>query len=184
METKNNNAALLIMDMQEMLIPNIPHQETLIKNNKLAIAHAHQLNIPVIYIIVGFRDSLAEIDMNNKSFQGVKQMNIPMEKWMTIAPQLAPQENETIVVKKRFSAFAGSDLELVLRAQNIRHLVLTGIVTSGVVLSTVTEASDKDFQITVLSDACQDRDETVHDFLMEKIFPRYADVKTVKTWIG
>lgn len=66
-----------------------------------------------------------------------------------------------IVTQKRGSAFAGSNLELILRSKGIRHLVLTGIATSGMVLSTLREA-DKDFQITVLADCCADGDEEVH----------------------
>ena len=47
-------------------------------------------------------------------------------------------------MKKRVSAFTGSDLQVVLSALEARHLVLTGLSTSGVVLSTTREASDKD----------------------------------------
>lgn len=49
-------------------------------------------------------------------------------------------------------------------------------------LSTLREAADKDFQISVLSDACADREEDVHAFLTTKIFPRQADVVTVAEW--
>jgi nicotinamidase-related amidase len=60
--------------------------------------------------------------------------------------------------------------------------VLTGISTSGVVLSTLREAADKDYQITVLSDCCADMDDEVHRVLTTKIFPRQADVLTVQEW--
>ena len=80
------------------------------------------------------------------------------------------------------SAFSGSDLEIVLRAQNIRHLVLAGIATSGVVLSTTREAADKDYELTILSDVCADTDEKVHSVLINKVFPRQATVITVEKW--
>jgi nicotinamidase-related amidase len=89
-----------------------------------------------------------------------------------------------VVSKYRISAFAGSNLEVILRAQQIDTLVVSGISTSGVVLSTVREAADKDYSIMVLSDACLDADSEVHRVLMEKVFPRQADVQTVDTWIG
>ena len=75
---------------------------------------------------------------------------------MVVHPAIAPQAGDITCVKRRVSAFTGSDLEVVLRAQDIRHLVLAGVATSGVVLSTVREAGDKDFRITVLSDCCAD----------------------------
>jgi nicotinamidase-related amidase len=59
---------------------------------------------------------------------------------------------------------------------------LTGIVTSGVVLSTLREAADKDYRITVLSDGCADRETEVHEFLINRIFPRQADVITIDEW--
>jgi nicotinamidase-related amidase len=86
------------------------------------------------------------------------------------------------VVKRRVSAFSGSDLDVVLRANAISTLVLAGIATSGVVLSTLREAADRDFGLVVLSDACADRDPEVHRVLLEKVFPRQADVLTVDAW--
>jgi nicotinamidase-related amidase len=61
-------------------------------------------------------------------------------------------------------------------------LILTGIATSGIVLSTIREAFDKDYQQTVLSDACADTEEEVHQFLVQKIFPKQADVRTIEDW--
>ena len=62
-------------------------------------------------------------------------------------------------------------------------MVLTGISTSGVVLSTLREAADKDYQLTVLADCCADGDEEVHHVLTTKVFPRQADVFTVDEWV-
>jgi nicotinamidase-related amidase len=89
---------------------------------------------------------------------------------------------EVVVTKKRVSAFAGSDLELVLRAHEVTDLVLAGIATSGVVLSTVREAADRDYAITVLADLCLDGDDEVHRVLTEKVFPRQADVINSSDW--
>ena len=96
---------------------------------------------------------------------------------------LAPEAQDIVVHKVRVSAFSGSDLEIILRAQDIDTLVLTGISTGGVVLSTVREAADKDFRIVVLADGCFDPDPEVHSVLTEKIFPRQTDVLTVDEWV-
>jgi len=71
---------------------------------------------------------------------------------------------------------------VLLCANGIRHLVLCGIATSGVVLSTLREAADKDYQVTVLSDLCADMDSEVHRVLLEKVFPRQAAVVTTAEW--
>ncbi len=87
-----------------------------------------------------------------------------------------------MVTKRRVSAFTGSDLEVVLRAAEVRHLVLCGIATSGVVLSTVREAADKDYRLTVLADLCADTDPEVHSLLIGKVFPRQARVISAAEW--
>lgn len=105
-----------------------------------------------------------------------------MDEFTKVHPDLAPQDGELTVLKRRLSAFSGSDLELVLRAFGIHHLVLAGVSTSGVVLSTLREATDKDYRLTVLVDCCADGDEEVHRVLTTKIFPRHADMLMVDEW--
>ncbi|CAF1551148.1 unnamed protein product [Adineta ricciae] len=178
------NAALLVMDMQAGILRNLPDATSLINNTVKAITTARDNKIPIIYVVVGFRSNMPEISNNNKAFTASKERfaNVDMNEFMKIETALAPQPNDITVVKRRFSAFTGSDLEVILRAKNIQQVVLTGISTSGVVLSTVREAADKDYQIAVLSDCCADTDDEVHRVLCTKIFPRQADVITVDEW--
>lgn len=186
MENNTQNTALLIMDMQDGILSRFPEASKLTGKVAQAIANARSKNIRVIYVIVGFRPGAPETTINNKSFSPERGNygNINMEEFMKVFAAIAPLANDIIVVKRRVSAFTGSDLEVVLRAQNIQHLVLSGIATSGVVLSTLREAADKDYQITVLADCCADRDEEVHRVLMTKVFPRQADVLSLEEWCG
>jgi len=183
MESNKNNTALLVMDMQTSILGMIPNKEfgsTVAKS----IVHARAKGIPVIYVVVGFRQGMPEVSPNNKGFSASKErmaaMN--MDDWMKIDASVVPLPGEVIVTKRRVSAFTGSDLEVVLRAKGIQHMVLTGIATSGVVLSTVREAADKDYHVTVLADCCADGDEEVHRVLTTKVFPRQADVLTLEEW--
>jgi nicotinamidase-related amidase len=184
MEQNTSNNTLLVLDMQAAILAMVPGNEALIKRTAKAIAHARKNNIPVIYITVGFRKGSPEINLNNKSFASIKERfaNIEMADFIKIHPDLLPLDDELVVVKRRVSAFTGSDLEVILRALNIRHLVISGVATSGAVLSTVRESADKDYRITVLSDCCGDGDEEVHRVLTTKVFPRQAEVITVKEW--
>jgi nicotinamidase-related amidase len=182
--TNTQNTALLVMDMQAGILGNFPDAAALISRVAGAIANARSKKIPVIYVTVGFRPGTPEISSNNKSFVASKARftNVDMDEFMKVAPGLAPLAEEITVIKRRISAFTGSDLEVVLRGQEIQHLVLTGISTSGVVLSTIREAADKDFRLTVLADGCADPDEEVHRVLTTKIFSRQADVFTIEEW--
>ena len=184
MEQNTQNTALLVMDMQAGTLANLPFTGGLINNVAKAIAAARSNKIPVIYVRVGFRPGAPEISTNNKSFMAAKQRFAAADAggFMKIHDELAPQEGEIIITKRRISAFTGSDLEVVLRAYNIKHIVLTGVATSGVVLSTTREAADKDYGITILADCCADADEEVHRVLTTKIFVRQADVMLVEQW--
>jgi nicotinamidase-related amidase len=97
---------------------------------------------------------------------------------------LSPQPGDVVLTKRRVSAFADSDLDVVLRAAGIEALVLAGTATSGWVLSTLRQAADLDFSLTVLSDGCIDDDDEVHRVLCEKVFPAQADVLTNDAWIN
>jgi nicotinamidase-related amidase len=92
---------------------------------------------------------------------------------------LAPEPGDIIVRKTRVGAFSTTDLDTQLRDRNITTLILAGITTSGVVLSTLRDAHDRDYRVVVLADASADFDSDVHDFLIEKIFPREAQVITI-----
>ncbi len=103
---------------------------------------------------------------------------------VNINPVFDIQYNDILVTKHRISAFSGSDLDMILRAGGFENIVISGISTSGVVLSTTREAADKDFKITILSDLCFDSDPEVHLILMNKIFPRQANIITSNDWFN
>ncbi len=173
------------MDVQNNIVKNVSGQEKLIENIKLAIKTARIASMKIIYVRVTFRPGFPEISENNKSFSIIKAnpnrfSDLALSE---ILPDITPEKNDIVVVKRRISAFTGSDLEVVLRGQQINHLVLCGISTSGVVLSTIREAADKDYKLTVLSDCCADNDEEVHNVLLTKIFPRQAEVISVRDWL-
>ncbi|HEY0299046.1 MAG TPA: isochorismatase family cysteine hydrolase [Arachidicoccus sp.] len=181
---QTTNTALLVMDMQSSIVAMLADSTSILSNVTKAIAKARGHGIPVIYVVVGFRQGQPEISSNNKGFAAAKERmaNADMNEWIKIHPGVAPQQNDIVITKRRVSAFTGSDLEVILRGQNIQHIVLTGIATSGVVLSTLREAADKDYSISVIADCCADTDEEVHRVLTTKVFPRQSDVITLEEW--
>lgn len=177
--------ALLVMDVQVGIVTRYAQTGDILTLISTAIAAARAASIPVIYVAVDFRPGYPEISPRNKTFSGIKQRQASLPSPLTameIHPAIAPQPADIVVTKRRVSAFSGSDLEVVLRAQDISHLVLCGIATSGVVLSTLREAADKDYQLTVLADCCVDNDEEVQRVLLSKVFPRQAEVVQSEDW--
>ena len=180
-----STTALLVMDVQQGIVSRYANDADYLPRLRRAIEAARFAGIRVIYVTVAFREGHPEISARNKSFSTAARTGsfLAGAASTTVPPSVAPVPGEAIVVKRRVSAFAGSDLDVVLRAGDIDTLVLTGIATSGVVLSTLRQAADLDYRLVVLADACLDGDPEVHRVLTEKVFPRQADVITVDQWV-
>lgn len=177
--------ALLVMDMQVGIVERLGDDGGgLVERVAGAIAAARGAGLPVIYVRVAFREGYPEISPRNRTFSPVAERAgfAEDDDAAQVHPGVAPDSRDVVVVKRRVSAFTGSDLEVVLRAAGVDSLVLTGIATSGVVLSTLREAADRDYDPTVLSDCCGDADPEVHRVLTEKVFPRQASVITAADW--
>ena len=179
-----HHTALLVMDMQKGILSACPQRAQLVDRVCEAIAIARKKALDIIFVRLAFRHGMPEISESNLIFAALKQRlaNVDLREFVQLHPQLDVQPGDTIVEKKRVSAFTGSDLEVMLRTLNVSHVVLSGYATSGVVLSTLREAADKDYRISVLSDGCADADPVVHETLVERIFPRQASVLSIADW--
>ena len=138
--------------------------------------------MPVIFVQVGFRPGLPEVSSRNKLLAPIQTSTQHQSLFQgsagMIHPVLGPEPNDILITKHRVSAFVGTDLGLLLRAKEIETLVLFGIATSGVVLSTLLEASDADYRLMVIEDCCADLDTELHAALLKRLFPKRAEVIT------
>ena len=173
--------ALLAMDCQAGIVSFYAKpQEEFIARASVVVRAARSAGMPVIHVQVGFRPGLPEVSARNKLFGGIKS-NPQHQSFFqgasgAIHPALGPEASDLVVTKHRVSAFAGTDLEMILRAKAIETLVLFGIATSGVVLSSLLEACDADFRPIVIDDLCADMDLELHQVLLTRLFPKRAEV--------
>jgi nicotinamidase-related amidase len=185
-----DNTALLVMDMQNGVVERITDGSgALLETVGQATIAARAAGVPVIYVRVAFRPGTPEISARNRTFSALARSGVmgtmgEADPTTQIHEALAPEPNDIVVTKRRVSAFAGSDLDVVLSSLDVRSLVLTGIATSGVVLSTLRQAADLDFDLSVLRDGCADGDPEVHRVLLDKVFPRQAAVLHAAEWIA
>lgn len=178
--------ALLVMDYQVAAVEGSGGKDRpVVLAAVSAIEAARRADIPVIFVRVAFRASYRDLSKRNRILSGAVSQwgNVFIESEATsqLHPALGVTEDDLVVTKRRVGAFA-SDLTSVLSGLRVSRLVLAGLGTSGAVLSTLTHASDADFEVTVLSDACSDSDQETHDVLIQKVFPAYAEVTTVAEW--
>jgi nicotinamidase-related amidase len=182
----DSRPVLLVMDFQHGIVERFSDSPVVAAADR-AVKAARAAEIPVIFVRVAFRPGYPEVAESNVRFGAIKASGADDYTESHPATQvhasLTPLDSEPVVVKRRVSAFTGSDLDVLLRGTGADTLVLAGIATSGVVLSTLRQAADLDYRITVLADACADSDPEVHRVLMEKVFPRQAQVTTTDEWI-
>jgi nicotinamidase-related amidase len=181
-----SRSVLLVMDFQHGIVESIGDPSVVAAADR-AVKAARANGVPVMFVRVAFRPGYPEIAESNASFGAVARSAGDAFTQDHAATQIhasvEPLGGEPVIVKRRVSAFSGSDLDVLLRGAGADTLVLAGIATSGVVLSTLRQAADLDYRLMVLSDACADRDAEVHRVLMEKVFPRQAVVTSTDEWI-
>ncbi|MFM0370512.1 cysteine hydrolase family protein [Paraburkholderia aspalathi] len=172
-------AALLVMDFQRLVVDGYAtDSKQLLSRTAKLLEAARDASIMVIYAVVGFRPGYPEVSERNMTFSAIRSSGrlAGDDSTIEIHPAVAPGPADTVVTKHRVSAFAGTDLDMILRANGIDTLLLTGILTSGVVLSTLCDAADADYRLFVVRDCCSDNDAEVHRVLLDKVFPRQAFV--------
>ena len=183
--------AFLILDIQQgvtgqILDDSTPERESNIRRLAFVVKAAREKSVWIVHVKTAFRRGFPDLHPRNPSAQRVIQTGkyIEGDESVEFHPAVALHENDIVITKRRVSAFGGSDLEVVLRSSRIENLVVAGLITSGAVLSTVRQAADLDYQLTVLEDLCLDRDQEVHDVLMNKVIAKQADVLGSDEWLA
>jgi MFS family permease len=175
--------ALLVMDYQPAILGAIDEPEDLLSRVADAIAIVRRSGGKVGYVRVAFEDADIEAvpatSMMASAIASGGQALHSDAPASAVHDRLAPEPGDIIVRKTRVGAFSTTDLHEQLRDRALDTLILAGISTSGVVLSTVRDAHDRDYRLFVLADASADPDPEVHDFLTERLFPRQAQVITI-----
>jgi nicotinamidase-related amidase len=182
------HTAVVAMDCQAAIVSIYakPQEEFLARASSVLRA-ARAKGMTLIFVQVGFRPGLPEISSQNKLLAGIQtsaqHQSVFQGSAGMIHPALGPEPGDILVTKHRVSAFAGTDFGLLLRAREIETVVLFGIATSGVVLSTLLEASDADYRLVVIEDCCADLDTELHAALLTRLFPKRAEVITADNFV-
>ena len=184
-----SRSAVLSMDLQAGIVSIYAgdQKQELLSRVSSVLEQARRCGMTVIHVQVGFRPNLPELSSRNLLLGAIKQSPQHQQLFQgpvgAIHPDVAPTGDDITIVKHRVSAFLGTDLEMILRSKEIDTLIMFGIATSGVVLSTLLQASDLDYRLFVVKDCCADLDPTVHSCLIEKVFVRQAGVITADQFI-
>lgn len=182
----SNQTAFLVIDVQNGIVDRINDGEGYISRIAPVVQAAREAGIRLIYVRTSFRPGFPErhpIKVSDAKARELKAYGDNDES-TKIHAAVQPAAEDPVVTKRRVSALASTDLDVILRCWGIQTLVLAGISTSNAILSTMRAAADLDYSITVLEDLCADPDDANHAFLMKKIFPRQAEVVSSADWLA
>jgi nicotinamidase-related amidase len=176
-----SQCALLIMDYQPAILDLVSDGDKLIGHANEAIDVVHHHGITVGFVRIAFEDDdYAIVPATNTSFAAVaaaRQLHVSSAA-MALHPDLAVRPGDIVVRKTRVGAFSTTNLDEQLTNLGVTTLILAGLTTSGVVLSTVRDAADRDYRLILLSDCISDPRQEAHTVLMEQVFPGQADIIT------
>ena len=173
------HTALLVMDLQQAIIDmGGDSVRDAVRHTAEAESVSRRAGVRVVFIGTAFTPGYPEISPRNKAFARLlgtgKMLQGSAE--ARLDPRIAPVGDEPVIYKHHVGAFSAAQLQPGLQAAHVDTLVLTGLATSGVVLSTALAAADLDYRVVVLSDCVADPDPTVNRVLLGQVLPTQATV--------
>ncbi len=144
------------------------------------LAGARVAGVPVVSVRVAFRPDHADVLQNARIFRDVVRLGAMVEgSWgAEFYPGLGPEPAEFVVTHNRIGAFHGSNLGDALRAIGAERLIVAGIASSSVVVTTVAQAVDLGFEVIVARDACSAGRPEMHSAAMD-IMSVVAEIMSV-----
>jgi len=178
--------ALLLLDFQVGFLQRLPQDSLVVDHAASALAIARRHGAQIAYVRAALDDTeINEVPDHSISFavfktnEDMRAAIHPDAKTTQIHPKLAPRVGDLLYRKIRFGPLMTGPSKAMLEdftTKGIKTVVLGGITTSGVVLSTVRQLGDLNFRLIVLEDCCADHDAELHEMLCEKVLPRQAKV--------
>ena len=105
-------------------------------------------------------------------------------KWDQDFYEVRPLPDEVIVTKHRYGGFENTDLDLVLRSNRIKSVIITGVATNVCVEAAARDAFMRDYYVVVVSDCTAGRDESFHRAALTNIELHFASVVTADAVAG
>lgn len=158
-----------------------------VEHTAAALNASRDNGIQVIFARVAFRPGYPEIPhVAGPLFTGIRDAEALAEStWGSqIIDELAPLANEVVVTKHTADALCHTDLDQILRARGISHLVLAGVATNNCVEATARHASDLGYLVTILEDCCTSFSEEWHCWPLNNVLTQFATISDSQAYIA
>ncbi|MDO8473514.1 MAG: cysteine hydrolase [Dehalococcoidia bacterium] len=174
--------AVLALDFQKGIVAGsaMAKERNTVQKAKSVLDGARLAGLPVVYVVVQFREGYPEISPRNRMFGGLRNVQRLLIGGddTQIDPSITPVKGDVVVARPRVNGFFNSQLQTVLVSKDIDTLVLMGIASNLVVESTARYAADSDYRVIVLEDCCASFSVEAHNFVMTNIFNRIGEVSS------
>ena len=150
--------ALLIIDMQnDFVLPGAPARiagaQATVGRIAEVLTYFRSRALPVFHVIRAYRADGSDIEISRRAaFLAGPQYVVPGTKGAAIVAELTPAKNEYQIVKPRFSAFFGTELELLLRRLGVERLVICGTQYPNCIRATAFDGLALGYDTTILTD--------------------------------
>jgi nicotinamidase-related amidase len=146
-----------------------------------ALEAARAARIAIVHVGNAWRDGHPDINPHVPWMRDAKAAGRSLENtWgVEFFEQVAPHDGEFIVRKRAVSAFAGTELDRLLRVRDIFTVALAGSITNFAVEGTARDASDRGYRVLILEDCCETVSDEWQAFSMTQILPMIAEVVTL-----
>ncbi len=170
--------ALLVVDMQEYFRP---IALSAADNISRVLAACRSRSMPVVYTRHGHKDISVDGGMIYQWWG--QSVTYGAGEWR-IMPEVAPEEGDTVLDKRRYSAFRGTELDGMLRDLGITELIVTGVLTNCCCENTAREAFDLDYRVFFASDATAAANEELHLSTLRNLAFGFAYVHSSRQLVG
>jgi nicotinamidase-related amidase len=163
-----------------------PARTALIEGAGRLLRIAREREWPIVHVRIAFREDYADLARNMPIMRRTEEIGAVREgQWGSaffegLGP--LPGAREFVVTHKRISAFYGTELDYLLRLLQAQRLAVAGVATHSVVESTVRDAADRGFEVSVLADVCAAADRAAHEASLASM-RLIADVVRLDDWL-
>ena len=181
------HSALLIWDMEYAIGPNAFNYKDILANLKSLSARAREVGVPVFYSVqTGFdlmkeeapvwvRVRMKRAKASDPS-QLLKEKEDPHDR--EIVDELKPEAKDIVFQKRRPDGFVGTDLDLILRSNGVRTILIGGVATEGGIEGTARTARNLGYDIVVLKDCVGSRNRELHELALKLMEQTHFDICT------
>jgi ureidoacrylate peracid hydrolase len=185
------NAALIVVDVQNDFCADdgtfgragndLSMVQAMVPNLQRLIDGARKVGVPVVFV----QAILDPAYVSPVYYERNARLNFEVPRCISNTPgadfyKVKPLPGEMIIRKYRYSAFVGTELDLILRSRQIRTVITTGVATNICVESTARDAFMRDYYVSFVDDASATYRKEHHEAALASIALGFGVVNTVQ----